>query len=118
METQVLNCDVGAGSLIVTAINCMLESRPARAAPCNIFGGQSGTGTGSSPSTLVFRFEYQYQYPPMVYSHFYLNSALVRRISARSRGASRQSTAKETYFHFFFLYFFLSFFCTRFQRPT
>ena len=61
MEAQVVNCDVDAGSLIVTAINCMLQSRPARAATCNIFGGQSGTGTGtgSSPSTLVFRFQYQ-----------------------------------------------------------
>lgn len=25
MEAQVVNCDVGAGSLTVTAINCMLQ---------------------------------------------------------------------------------------------
>ena len=54
-----MNCDVGARSLFVTAINCALQSRSARAEPCNIFWVQSGTVTGSSPSTLIFPFQYQ-----------------------------------------------------------
>jgi len=46
----------------------------------------------------------------MVYTHFYLNSTLVRRTNGRSLGAFRQSIGKEKYFHLVFLSFFLSFF--------
>ena len=53
-----MNCDVGAGSLIVIAIDCMLQSQSAWAAPCNISWVRSSTVTGSSPSTLIFPFQY------------------------------------------------------------
>jgi hypothetical protein len=88
METQIVNFDVGNESLIMIVIKWMLQSRPARAPPCDICGGQSDTYTGSSPSTLIFPCQYQSISAPYA---FYINSTFIRRTSGRNLGTFKQS---------------------------
>jgi hypothetical protein len=58
-QTSWLRSSVRGGRAMAQVVSCRPLTAEARASPCGICGGQSGSGTGISPSSYFFPCQYR-----------------------------------------------------------